>query len=44
MDPLLAVVLFWAILTIAMMLFGIASIKFGVYTSGDHGKQATLEI
>jgi hypothetical protein len=44
MDPLLIVVLFWAILTVAMTLFGIACIKYGVYTSGNNGKQATLEI
>lgn len=44
MNPLLAVMLFWAILIIALTLFGIASIKYGVYTSGNHGQQATLEI
>lgn len=43
MNPLLSVALFWAILIIAMTLFGIACIKFGVYTSVDRNKP-TLDV
>ena len=43
MDPLLAVALFWGILITGMTLFGIACLKYGVYTSGSREK-VTLEI
>ncbi len=44
MEPLLSIALFWGILLLAMTLFGIVCIKYGVYTSGDHGYKPTLEI
>ncbi len=44
MNPLFSVALFWAVLLFAMTLFGIACIKCGVYTSGSHTNQATLEL
>jgi hypothetical protein len=44
MNPLLTVVLFWAVVTTAMVLFGMICIKCGVYTSGGHGDHAPLEI
>lgn len=44
MNPLMTIMLFWAVLLIAMTLFGIACIKYGVYTSGNHGPKTTLEI
>jgi hypothetical protein len=44
MHPLLSAALFWAILFSAMTLFGIACIKYGVYTSGNRGSRPTLDI
>lgn len=47
MDPLLTVMLFWALVYVAMALFGIACIKWGVYTSGgtrNPDYKPTLEI
>lgn len=34
MDPLFSVMLFWTVLSTVMALFGLACIKWGVYTSG----------
>jgi len=44
MNPLLGVTLFWGILFTAMVLFGIACIKFGVYTSGNKEDNNYLEV
>jgi hypothetical protein len=44
MSTLLVVALFWAFLIIAMSLFGIACIRYGVYTSGIYNAKTTLEI
>lgn len=44
MNPLLSAVLFWAILILGMTLFGIACIKFGVYTSGHSDYKPTLDV
>lgn len=44
MNPLLAAALLWAILFAAMTLFGIACIKFGVYTTGDRSYKPTIEL
>lgn len=44
MDPLSAVMLIWAALATAALGFGILCIKYGVYTTGNHGEHATLEI
>jgi hypothetical protein len=44
MDPLIAVVLFWIILSTGMSVFGIACIKYGVYTSGNLDYRPTLDL
>jgi hypothetical protein len=44
MNPLLTVVLFWAVVTTAMLLFGMVCIKCGVYTSGGRDYPPSLEI
>lgn len=44
MDPLLAIALFWAAVATVSLLMGIACIKYGVYTAGDHENRATLEV
>ena len=44
MHPILAIALFWAFLFAAMLLFGIACIKYGVYTSGNRDYRPTLDV
>jgi len=44
MDTLLIVALFWAVLALAALLFGIACIKYGSYTAGNDTAPATLEV
>lgn len=44
MNTLLVVALFWMVLVTAITLFGIACIKYGVYTSGNHNTKTSLEI
>ena len=44
MDPLLSVALFWSGLVVAMALFGITCLKYGVYTTGDKQEKPTLDI
>lgn len=44
MNPLYAILLFWAALVLIMALLGYASIKFGVYTTGDKATKPSIEI
>jgi hypothetical protein len=43
MNPLLAVVLFWAFLFVAMSLFGIVCIKYGV-SSRERNYKPVLDV
>lgn len=43
MDPLLSIVLFWSGLAVAMALFGIVCLRYGVYTSGKEEEKPSLE-
>lgn len=42
-NVLLSVVLFWALVSIGSTLFGLACIKWGVYTAGNEQYKPTLE-
>jgi hypothetical protein len=44
MQPLLSVALFWTVLAVAALAFAIICLKYGVYTSGQHGDHASLEV
>lgn len=44
MNPLITVVLFWTVVAAVSVLFGIACIKYGVYTAGNQITPATLEV
>jgi hypothetical protein len=44
MGSLFSAGLFWALLMSAMLVFGIACIKFGIYTSGNGNTAPTLEV
>ncbi len=44
MDTVLLTALFWAIVVAGLAAFGFACIKYGVYTSGNRGEHATIEI
>lgn len=43
-NNLILVILMWGALGIALLLFGIACIKWGVYTAGNRDYKPTLEI
>ncbi len=44
MEPLFAAVLLWAFLFAAVALFGMACIKYGMYTSSNRNNTPSLEI
>lgn len=44
MNPLLSVALIWTILVAGMFLFGVACIKYGVYTTGDRAPHSGIEL
>lgn len=44
MNPLMTVALFWGVVLLASLLFGLACIRYGVYTSGSNGNRPSIEI
>lgn len=44
MHPLLSVALFWTVFAVAALAFAVLCLKEGVYTSGQHGDHASLDI
>lgn len=44
LNNLVLVILLWSAVGIALLLFGIACIRWGIYTSGNRNYKPTLEV